>query len=81
MSGWAPPIGICRLTSARQMWLSSLWTAAVATDERYNGDPARHAEPRATIAATATQPAVPDERDRLEMNRSTWVAAGYEWGV
>ena len=63
-SGWAPPIGMRRLTSDRHMWFNSLCTAALATDERYSGEPARHAEPSATMAATATHPAVPDECDR-----------------
>src|SRR5215210_1072423 len=60
-SGCAPPSGMRRPTSARQTWLSSLCTAAVATDERYNGDPARQTDPSATIAATATHPETPDE--------------------
>jgi hypothetical protein len=60
------------------MWLSSLCTAAVATDDRYSGDPAKHAEPRATIAATATQPAVPDERDLVVNRWCTRALAGYE---
>jgi hypothetical protein len=70
-----------RLTSEMHMRLSSLCTAAVATDDRYSGEPARHAEPRATIAATATQPAVPDERVRFDMKRSTLVTMSYECGV
>ena len=67
-----------RPTSARHMWLSSLCTAAVATDDRYSGVPAKHAEPRATIAATATQPAVPDAWDLVANLWCTGTLAGQE---
>ncbi len=66
-SGWAPPIGIRRPTSARQMLDNSLCTAAVPTDDRYSGAPARHAAPSATIAATATQPPMPEWRDCFDV--------------
>src|SRR3954454_21789491 len=61
-SGWTPPIGMRNPTSARHVWASSLCTAAVPTEDRCRGDPAKHAAPSATMAATATQPAVPDCR-------------------
>src|SRR3954453_18708777 len=64
-SGWAPPIGMRNPTSARHVWVSSLCTAAVPTDDRYSGDPAKQAAPSATMAATANQPAVPDWRSAL----------------
>src|SRR3954453_12638876 len=64
-SGWAPPIGMRNPTSARHVCASSLCTAAVPTDDRYSGDPAKQAAPSATMAATATQPAVPDCRSAL----------------
>src|SRR3954447_4863862 len=61
-SGCAPPMGMRRPRSARHVWDNSLCTAAVATDDRYSGEPAKQAAPSATMAATATQPAVPDCR-------------------
>src|SRR4051795_6529349 len=70
-SGWAPPIGMRNPTSARHVWTSSLCTAAVPTDDRYSGDPAKQAAPSATMAATATQPAVPDCRSVIRCGGRT----------